>query len=95
MGHPVEDFAREEHLRKICFPSIIPFHSTLSSAEQKSSPKFIQEIREVRIKEGMKARFEAIFAGNPRPQIVWLFNGEELQGPRSIQCNFSHTLIRE
>ena len=49
-------------------------------AEQKSSPKFIQEIREVRIKEGMKARFEAIFAGNPRPNIAWLFNGEEIQG---------------
>ena len=39
----------------------------------------------MRIKEGMKARFEAIFAGNPRPNIIWLFNGEEIQGRMESQ----------
>ena len=41
----------------------------------------------MRIKEGMKARFEAIFAGNPRPNILWLFNGEEIQGRMETQFN--------
>ena len=41
----------------------------------------------MRIKEGMKARFEAIFAGNPRPNIIWLFNGEEIQGRMESQFN--------
>lgn len=53
--------------------------------EQKHSPKFTQEIREVRIKEGMKARFEAFFAGNPAPDIIWAFNGEELKNSQNVQ----------
>ena len=39
------------------------------SAEQKHSAKFIQEIREVRLRSGMTARFEAHFAGNPKPEV--------------------------
>ena len=33
----------------------------------------------------MKARFEAIFAGNPRPEVVWIFNGEDLQNSKNVQ----------
>ena len=46
----------------------------------------------MRIKEGMKARFEAIFAGNPRPNIIWLFNGEEIQGRMESQFNAVHAI---
>ena len=45
----------------------------------------------MRIKEGMKARFEAIFAGNPRPNIIWLFNGEEIQGRMESQLSSMQT----
>ncbi len=39
----------------------------------------------MRIKEGMKARFEAIFAGNPRPDVTWHFNGEQLENSQNVQ----------
>jgi hypothetical protein len=57
----------------------------LRGAEQKQSPKFTQELRELRLKEGMTARFEASFAGNPRPIITWFYNGEELANSKSAQ----------
>jgi hypothetical protein len=47
-------------------------------AAQAQSAKFTNEIREVRIREGMKAKFEATYAGNPRPEFTWLFNGKDL-----------------
>merc|ERR1712218_455139 len=30
------------------------------------------------VREGMKAKFEASFAGNPKPEFTWQFNGKEL-----------------
>ena len=33
----------------------------------------------------MKARFEAFFAGNPAPDIIWAFNGEELKNSQNVQ----------
>ena len=44
-------------------------HFFLAATEQ--APKFIREIKESRIKEGQRARFEAGFAGNPKPDITW------------------------
>jgi hypothetical protein len=49
------------------------------------APKFIREIKENRIKEGMRARFEAGFAGNPKPEIKWWYNGQELHNSKSVQ----------
>merc|ERR1711962_1429142 len=49
------------------------------------APKFIREIKENRIKEGMRARFEAGFAGNPKPDITWWFNGQQMQNSKSVQ----------
>ena len=40
-----------------------------SATEQ--APKFIREIKESRVKEGQRAKFEAGFAGNPAPEITW------------------------
>merc|ERR1711997_514538 len=47
-------------------------------AEQEQSAKFTQELRECRVREGMKAKFEASFAGNPKPEFTWQFNGKVL-----------------
>merc|ERR1712226_1022560 len=47
-------------------------------AEQAQSAKFTNELRECRVREGMKAKFEASFAGNPKPEFTWQFNGKEL-----------------
>merc|ERR1711881_117046 len=49
------------------------------------APKFIREIKEIRIKEGMRGKFEAGFAGNPKPDITWTFNGQQLQNSKSVQ----------
>ena len=46
--------------------------------EQAQSAKFTQELRECRVREGMKAKFEASFAGNPKPEFTWQFNGKDL-----------------
>lgn len=35
----------------------------------------------------MKARFEATFAGNPPPDIVWAFNNEELKNSSKVQIS--------
>ena len=35
-------------------------------------------MREVRVRAGMKAKFEATYAGNPRPEFTWTFNGKDL-----------------
>merc|ERR1711872_741742 len=55
----------------------------LAATEQ--APKFIREIKEARIKDGMRARFEAGFAGNPKPEISWYFKGQQLQDTSNIQ----------
>merc|ERR1712059_188426 len=40
---------------------------------------------EVRIKEGMRAKFEALFAGNPKPEIIWYFKGDVLKNSKNVQ----------
>ena len=55
----------------------------ISATEQ--APKFIREIKEVRIKEGMRAKFEALFAGNPKPEITWYFKGDLLKNSKNVQ----------
>ena len=50
----------------------------LLSTEQQHSAKITQELREIRIKEGLKAKFEASFAGNPKPDVIWQFNGADI-----------------
>ena len=42
-------------------------------------------MREVRIKEGMKAKFEVYFAGNPKPTVEWFFEGQPLQNSKDCQ----------
>jgi hypothetical protein len=49
------------------------------------APKFIREIKEVRLKEGMRGRFEAVFAGNPKPEITWYFQGKQLENSKNVQ----------
>merc|ERR1711948_239180 len=46
---------------------------------------FIREIKEIRIKEGMRGKFEAGFAGNPKPEITWWFNGQQMQNSKNVQ----------
>merc|ERR1711902_348633 len=48
-------------------------------AETEQAPKFIREIKEVRLKEGQRARFEAGYAGYPKPEVTWYFKGEILK----------------
>merc|ERR1711973_694820 len=55
----------------------------LAATEQ--APKFIREIKESRVKEGMRARFEAVFAGNPKPEITWWYNGRQLEETSNMQ----------
>jgi hypothetical protein len=55
----------------------------LAATEQ--APKFIREIKESRIKEGQRARFEAGFAGNPKPDITWYFQGQILKNSKNVQ----------
>merc|ERR1711997_998760 len=55
----------------------------LAATEQ--AAKFIREIKEVRNKEGMRARFEAVFAGNPKPEVNWYFQGKLLEESTNIQ----------
>ena len=54
-------------------------------SEQKHSAKFTQELRECRIREGGKAKFEVYFAGNPRPTVTWYKEGQELQNSSQVQ----------
>merc|ERR1711915_388853 len=54
----------------------------LAATEQ--APKFIREIKESRIKEGQRARFEGGFAGNPKPEITWYFKGQLLEPSTNI-----------
>merc|ERR1712029_664551 len=54
-------------------------------AETEQTPKFIREIKEVRLKEGQRARFEAGFAGYPKPEVTWYFQGEILKNSSKVQ----------
>jgi len=54
-------------------------------AETEQAPKFIREIKEVRLKEGQRARFEAGYAGYPKPEVVWYFQGEILKNSSKVQ----------
>ena len=58
-------------------------HNLLSETEQ--APKFIREIKEVRLKEGQRARFEAGYAGYPKPEVTWYFKGEILKNSSKVQ----------
>merc|ERR1719312_1668960 len=55
----------------------------LAATEQ--APKFIREIKEGRIKEGQRAKFEAGFAGNPKPEVTWYFQGQVLKNSKNVQ----------
>merc|ERR1712106_844120 len=55
----------------------------LAATEQ--APKSIREIKEGRIKEGQRAKFEAGFAGNPKPEVTWYFQGQVLKNSKNVQ----------
>jgi len=55
----------------------------LANTEQ--APKFVREIKEARIKEGMRARFDAGFAGFPKPEVTWYYQGQLLQNSSKVQ----------
>ena len=59
-----------------CFPSI---------PEQTCSAKFTQEIKDCRILEGQKAKFEGVYTGNPPPEVTWEFNGVLIENDKDIQ----------
>jgi len=52
--------------------------------EQACSAKFTQEIKDLRVKEGQKAKFEAAFAGNPQPEVVWEKDGKVLENSKEM-----------
>merc|ERR1739844_480199 len=54
-------------------------------AEQAQSAKFTNELRECRVRAGMKAKFEATYAGNPKPEFTWQFNGKDVQTSDNIK----------
>merc|ERR1711890_112051 len=62
-------------------------------AEQAQSAKFTNELRECRVREGMKARFEATYAGNPRPEFTWQFNGKELPESDNFKIKVRDTTV--
>ena len=51
--------------------------------------KVINEIKEVRNKEGQRARFEAVFAGNPKLEVNWFFKGKQVEESENIQIKVS------
>ena len=62
-----------------------------ANSEQQHSAKITQELREVRIKEGLKAKYEASFAGNPKPEIIWQFNGVDIVDSTRIRIKVRDT----
>merc|ERR1711879_340503 len=52
--------------------------------EQTCSAKFTQEIKDCRVKEGQKAKFEAHFAGNPKPDVTWEKEGKEIENSKEM-----------
>ena len=63
------------------FPFFLPIYIPATV----QAPKFVREIKEIRIKEGMRGKFEAGFAGNPKPEITWWFNGQQMQNSKNVQ----------
>ena len=62
-------------------------------AEQAQSAKFTQELRECRVRAGMKAKFEASFAGNPKPEFTWQFNGKDLPENDNFKIKVRDTTV--
>ena len=54
-------------------------------SEQTCSAKFTSEIKDLRVKEGQKAKFECAFAGNPPPDVVWEKDGKVLENSKEMQ----------
>ena len=57
----------------------------LFPSETEQAPKFIREVKEVRLKEGQRARFECGFAGYPKPEVTWYYQGEVLKNSSKVQ----------
>ena len=53
-------------------------------SEQTCSAKFTSEIKDLRVKEGQKAKFECAFAGNPPPEVVWEKDGKVLENTKEM-----------
>merc|ERR1711963_1110631 len=53
--------------------------------KQTCSAKFTQEIKDCRILEGQKAKFEGVYTGNPPPEVTWEFNGVLIENDKDIQ----------
>ena len=54
-------------------------------SEQTCSAKFTQELKDTRAKETHKVKLEAMFSGNPMPEIVWEFDGKVIENSKNIQ----------
>jgi hypothetical protein len=51
------------------------------------SPKFSKLLTDILAREGDKVTFEACVNGDPKPDIKWYLNNEEIQNSENIQVN--------
>ena len=51
-------------------------------------PSFIKPISNIVVEEGSPTYFEAVFAGEPEPEITWLRNGEPIRNTRDFKVLF-------
>ena len=81
---PLGDFINSEEYRE---PDWLGKMKELKKklAETEQAPKFIREVKEVRLKEGQRARFECGFAGYPKPEVNWYYQGEILKNSSKVQ----------
>lgn len=64
-----------------CFIYIVPLWIPiliLSFVAITQAAKITKEIQTNRVKDGADAEFVAKFAGNPRPEITWWYNGVQM-----------------
>lgn len=50
-------------------------------------PSFIKPISNIVVDEGSPTCFEAVFAGEPEPEITWLRNGEPIRTTRDFKVS--------
>lgn len=50
-------------------------------------PKFSKLLTDILAPEGDKVTFEACVNGDPKPDIKWYLNNEEIQNSENIQVN--------
>ncbi len=58
--------------------NISPFFTSTAQYSRDVAPKFLQNLEDIKVKDGEPAKFSCKISATPKPSVQWLFKGKEI-----------------